>query len=898
MQDSQDPPERCVPSLADVLTDGAAPVGAEQYDAVASLIAAAGTTDELSWIARRAAQALARNASSTNARLVSALVQEAQGEASGAATTLLLLAREWAEAGEWDRARWLARRGLKLRSDHRFVRLLLQVGQRVPDGLEDDLQLARECCPDAPELLWYDSNAAEESGDAERAAQLATRALRGFVAIEDLAAAEDALLRALGSQSAETLRQLIHALPDLARAGANELLEVALELGRPRLAEQGLNTELVEALERVLERGLGSGAVRAAYVEIVTQLLGGEAAAGALVRESGLADPSVPFPKALAEFKKLSEFRPGMHVRGADWGVGKVRANDARFLTIDFADRPGHRMSLEVASRSIAPLSANSVAAALFDEPETVLRERDDDPVALLVRALRELGGEGSPRQIRDILVGQVIAQDDWPAWWKKARDASRDDPRLDHSQAYRDTIRLSPPDTAPAERGTLSLPLLDLRQGIKKAAATIARLVEQHPDLEPDARARYMPDLARAVLADGPLKDRIHALPLLAAWCPERSADWARVAEEAIAQGLSVTDVTAEQAQLKLLEIAAQGALCCAAASQAIASRFESVRARGWELLAEHPEAGPGARVEVALTDHAVDVARRTQLAADCLERWHALPPTLRPSPWSLLIAVVEGAAPSSAKKTAESACRLMAPSGPLSAILRDAEGPDRQATTRMQSAVRRLGPAARETLDRVLHGSGHPEVAAGLTASRVEAEARKAEPLLPERDPDITLMTRRTYSLTQAQLAALRSRLETVLQDLDQARGFGDISENAEYDTAREQRAMLISSIERHTAALDQAAFIEDLEPLPGVVAPGTEVVLRSADGADVRTIWLLGEGDGHLGDDVVSYRAPLGQALLGRREGDTVSLDLGGAPSVVTIESVRRRLPSDVE
>jgi transcription elongation GreA/GreB family factor len=63
-----------------------------------------------------------------------------------------------------------------------------------------------------------------------------------------------------------------------------------------------------------------------------------------------------------------------------------------------------------------------------------------------------------------------------------------------------------------------------------------------------------------------------------------------------------------------------------------------------------------------------------------------------------------------------------------------------------------------------------------------------------------------------------------------------------------------------------------------------------------AEKRSYWILGDGEHHLGDTVISHQAPIGRALLGRVAGDTVELGEGAQRRPWRVVSVTRRLPAD--
>src|SRR5206468_2243872 len=84
------------------------------------------------------------------------------------------------------------------------------------------------------------------------------------------------------------------------------------------------------------------------------------------------------------------------------------------------------------------------------------------------------------------------------------------------------------------------------------------------------------------------------------------------------------------------------------------------------------------------------------------------------------------------------------------------------------------------------------------------------------------------------------------------------------------RQTTARIAQLIEK----MKDVSFIEDVPAVPDVAGLGTEVELETESG-ETRRLWILGEGDDSLGPEVVSYKAPLGRALVGKRRGDTVRL-----------------------
>src|SRR5262249_45565125 len=135
-----------------------------------------------------------------------------------------------------------------------------------------------------------------------------------------------------------------------------------------------------------------------------------------------------------------------------------------------------------------------------------------------------------------------------------------------------------------------------------------------------------------------------------------------------------------------------------------------------------------------------------------------------------------------------------------------------------------------------------------------------------------------------------ALRGEIPQAIQ---KARELGDLRENAEYESAKLKQRQAQARIAQLIEKMKDVSFIEDVPQVPGVAGLGTEVEIVTQDGA-TRRLWILGEGDDLLGAEVVSYKAPLGRALVGKKPGDSVQLPGDGGAHVAVIREVRPRLP----
>ena len=122
--------------------------------------------------------------------------------------------------------------------------------------------------------------------------------------------------------------------------------------------------------------------------------------------------------------------------------------------------------------------------------------------------------------------------------------------------------------------------------------------------------------------------------------------------------------------------------------------------------------------------------------------------------------------------------------------------------------------------------------------------------------------------------ELSTVRRR--EVADRIKEAREFGDISENSEYDDAKNEQAMLETRILQLEESLRSASVVHADEISTDVAGVGTLVGLKwSGGGADTFTI--VGSAEADPSQKKLSNESPVGKALLGRKKGDDVTVNL---------------------
>jgi transcription elongation factor GreA len=117
---------------------------------------------------------------------------------------------------------------------------------------------------------------------------------------------------------------------------------------------------------------------------------------------------------------------------------------------------------------------------------------------------------------------------------------------------------------------------------------------------------------------------------------------------------------------------------------------------------------------------------------------------------------------------------------------------------------------------------------------------------------------------------------RRREVGQRIKEAKEFGDISENSEYDDAKNEQAWVESRIAEINQILAHATIISSPKKNDKVVL-GSKVELQDSENGDVHMYQIVGSAEADPGNMKISNESPVGQAIIGRKKGDSVPVTL---------------------
>lgn len=138
---------------------------------------------------------------------------------------------------------------------------------------------------------------------------------------------------------------------------------------------------------------------------------------------------------------------------------------------------------------------------------------------------------------------------------------------------------------------------------------------------------------------------------------------------------------------------------------------------------------------------------------------------------------------------------------------------------------------------------------------------------------------LTRAGFDKLDAELKQLKSvERPAIIRAISEARAHGDLSENAEYHSAKEKQSFIEGRIKELEGAISLAEVI-DPKKLSGTIKFGATVDLVDEDTDEKKTFQIVGEYEADIEKGRLNMKSPLARALIGKDEGDSVEVRTPG-------------------
>ncbi|MBN2559299.1 MAG: GreA/GreB family elongation factor [Phycisphaerae bacterium] len=530
--------------------------------------------------------------------------------------------------------------------------------------------------------------------------------------------------------------------------------------------------------------------------------------------------------------------------------------------------------------------------------PDRLAQLVEEDPVALAIGILRCRGNRIDRDELKLVLVPRYLPAAKWSGWWGKIRDGVKRSPHL-RTEGRSPTFLIYDEVGQSREAGVwmafceASTPRewLDLLEGY----------------LRDTKRQKEQPDLAFLDRVQSALAE--HVEQFIRRKEPANAFATALVVER-IAADRRTASTDAHGAALKKLKEAEDPVAVVASVNDArlwsLAIRcVEQVFPGAWvELFAELILHAPAGQCDILAKK--VEKAGRGDLLPSIVQRATADPgqftdammwvwkgPTVktdlsippRLEMLNVLLGLVGPVRMSKGKAVGQSANEMRARVrvglaakryGTFKACLDDLDVPMAQTIRRQLERAEGLGPRVQEDMLNILRAR-FPEL---YVKAKVEMW----------KDESVLYFSAAGLQAKEAELSEIVNvKMRENAKAIGEAAAHGDLSENAEYKFALEERDLLRARVARLNGEVSMAKVLELHNISDDRVRIGHRVTLRPTNGEGPVVMTIMGINDTDLNRKVYSYQTPLAQQILGKRVGDVATLALDGQEAEYRIERI---------
>jgi len=597
-------------------------------------------------------------------------------------------------------------------------------------------------------------------------------------------------------------------------------------------------------------------------------------------------NPSLKTAKA-----KLEGMASGTYVMHKSWGFGQIKSYDeaAQRLIIDFKGKKGHPMDPAFCVTTMDLLSPKHLLARKETEPEVISRLIAEEPAQLIVEALLSYPNHATTAIDLEITLAQVIGEDKFKKWWSAAKKAVAKDARIAVPEKKTECYILrEEPVSAESE-------LYEQFNGTRSARRriNIAEELLTHTDGK-DGKIDFnvvLKGISEAVKDS----NQIDAAERLYGAC----------VRDQVAKLVAVEVATLEPSQSTLVAEARDLPAMAEKIPVYFQRRFlelirETHAIEYREILFNLLKTSQG-KFTTEVINFLIEDGCGNELAAT-LQRWQT-EQNLR-APVLLWIVKNRGS-----KKFAKLIQELITPRL-LSAIFFAIDYEALQAATSRRIPLADIlsedgdlipdllatadAETARDLANALMLNQGFEE----LTKKSLLARFIKIFPSIQslvagdaESKEEQLIVSRASYNRKREEYDQIITRkIPENSKAIAVAREHGDLKENSEYKMAKQDQQVLMAQkalLERDLAR----ARITDFKDTPAdQVGVGSVVALKNSGGS-VTSYKVLGAWDGDPEKHIISYKTTLGQALLGRKIGERISVKAGASEESYAIESLAR-------
>jgi transcription elongation GreA/GreB family factor len=575
-------------------------------------------------------------------------------------------------------------------------------------------------------------------------------------------------------------------------------------------------------------------------------------------------------PRAAEQIEKL---KPGTHCLHKSWGFGRVAEWSLLFnqILIDFPGKKAHAMQLQYAAENLLVIPPEHFLAKKATDLAAVKDLARQDPTALMRNVLESLGGSATLPQISQMMIGDLFTEAEWKRWWESTKKSLRKDGHFLLPAKKSEPIALR---TEKVSRGDELITFFTEARKPKDQAAALDQIIKFQTEFEnPETQLQPIINAIEEVAARNQRlnpalvfelvmarDDLIEKSPQLKTTKPDLTLS--RLISEEETRLITILPKLPAAKERRVL----QGLP---------AALGENWKTRGLQLMqSDHAravlqlprvfaDAGIGDELRSFLNqvirDHSITSETLVWLCKERSGEWRDL---ITPNLLGAMLSALERDQHNENSRGSRLRDLLLDDRELIGDMFTGADvGVARDAMRRLMltpvfdeltkrsllARIIRLYPE----LESVISGEQKEEKTAALVVSWSSLDKRKAEfeELVNKKIPENS-------------------------KEIGIARSYGDLRENFEFKAAKEMQAVLMRRKSELETALHNARGTAFENPDTSQVSIGTIVTLKDDSGQE-EIYTVLGAWDGDPDRGIISYQTAIGQALLGNKVGDTITL-----------------------
>jgi transcription elongation GreA/GreB family factor len=592
--------------------------------------------------------------------------------------------------------------------------------------------------------------------------------------------------------------------------------------------------------------------------------------------------------------EQLEQLRPGSFCLHKSWGFGQVAEWNLLFnqIVIDFKTKPKHSMQLAYAAENLIPIPPKHFLARKVNEAEAIKALLKSDPAAVVRNILEGFDGKATLAQISEVLIGDLFTEAEWKRWWTSAKKAMKASGYFSVPTKKSEPIALR---AEPVSRAEELLAFFNQTRQPKEQAAALDQIIRFHHEFgDPKTQLQpiiqrientagqnqklYSPLTFELVLARDDLLERI---PGLTTTRPDLTLE--RLISEEEARLIEILPKLPSAKERRVLQALPRslGDAWTRRAWQMIGSNNSRLVAQIPKIFVENGRVDElQTMLERAVSEHS---ARSEIMIWLCRERanW---PKLVTPEILPAILSAIERDQHDEASRSSRLRDLLLDDRELISDVFAGAD------VSVARDIMRRLlltpvfdGLTKRSLMARMI--KLYPELESMATGAQPE---EKAESLIVSWS---SLHKRR-----EEYEEIVNKKIPENSREIGVARSYGDLRENFEFKAAKQMQAVLMRRKSELEQMLHRARGTDFSNADTSQISIGTIVTLREVDSGQEESYTVLGAWDGDPERHIISYQTAIGQSLLGKRNGDRVTLNTDHGTATYEVIEIRAA-PVDV-